>query len=526
MTTVKRQKSVKTRRISPLRISIALGLVVGAVLIGLFGWREWRIDPTVMSNKPWFAPYVDVAATPQFNFEQLGATIQKDVVLSFVVASPKDNCSPSWGGAYSLHEASDNLDLDRRIARLKQQGGSIAVSFGGLKNNELATVCNDESKLIDAYRSVVERYNVSTVDLDLENDNLKDIVVNAKRAKALAKLQSERRAINKPFAVWVTLPVTAQGLNQHGTNAVSELLKASVDVAGVNIMAMNYSKSEVGKKNLADVSIGALKNTKRQLGVLYNQSGTYLNDLSLWRKIGITPMIGQTNVKGQVFKISDAKRVNEFARENGVGRVSMWSVNRDVQCGTNYVDVSVVSDSCSGIKQDKFEFITALGNEFTGNIDGTAKNITTPQVKPSEKDLADDPANSPYQIWSESGVYLEGTKVVWHRNVYQAKWWTKGDTPDNPVLQAFQTPWELVGPVLAGEKPIQQATLPAGTYQEWSGDVAYEANERVLFQGVPYQAKWWNRGESPAAVSSAAESSPWAPLTQAEITEIVGKSKS
>lgn len=524
MTVKNRKAAVKTRRLSPWRVLLAIVIVVGGGALGYFGWREWRIDPLVMSNRPWFAPYVDVSSSPQFGFEQLGTTGQKDAILSFVVASNNDACTPSWGAAYSMDEASDTLDLDRRIARLEQQGGSIAISFGGLNNDELATVCSDEAKLANAYRSVINRYDVSTIDLDLENDNLKDIVTNARRAKAIAKVQAERRAAHKPLAVWLTLPVTAQGLNQHGTDAVAELLKASVDIAGVNIMAMNYSKGELENKNIADVSIKSLKNTQRQLGILYNQVGIYLNDKSLWRKIGITPMIGQSNVKGQVFRMSDAKHINRFALDNGVGRVSMWSANRDVECGTNYVDVTVVSDSCSGIKQNKFAFIMTLGDGFEGNIAGAAGNTTATQSKPSAKDLYDDPAASPYQVWSESGVYLEGTKVVWHRNVYQAKWWTKGDTPDNPVLQGWQTPWELIGPVLSGEKPVQQAKLPEGTYPEWSGDDAYETDQRVLFQGIPYQAKWWNRGESPAAASSSAEASPWVPLTQAEINKIIEQS--
>jgi chitinase len=111
--------------------------------------------------------------------------------------------------------------------------------------------------------------------------------------------------------------------------------------------------------------------------------------------------------------------------------------------------------------------------------------------------------------------------VVWHHNVYQAKWWTQGDTPDNPVLQSWQTPWELIGPVLPGEKPVPQATLPAGTYPDWSGATAYDAGQRVLFNNVPYQAKWWNQGNSPAASSSNPDSSPWTPLTQTQINQIV-----
>ncbi|BDZ49697.1 hypothetical protein GCM10025867_19380 [Frondihabitans sucicola] len=115
---------------------------------------------------------------------------------------------------------------------------------------------------------------------------------------------------------------------------------------------------------------------------------------------------------------------------------------------------------------------------------------------------------------------FEGTKIVWHRNVYEAKWWTQGDVPDNPVLNSWQTPWQLVGPVLKGEKPVAQPTLPAGTYPNWDGTTAFTSGARVLFEGTPYQAKWWTQGDSPAAASSNPDSSPWVPLTLAQIAAV------
>jgi chitinase len=107
--------------------------------------------------------------------------------------------------------------------------------------------------------------------------------------------------------------------------------------------------------------------------------------------------------------------------------------------------------------------------------------------------------------------------------VYQAKWWTEGDVPDSPVLQEWQIPWELIGPVLPGEKPIPQLTLPEGTYPDWSGTDDYNTGQRVLFNGVPYQAKWWTEGDSPAAASSDANGSPWVPLTQAQINAVLAE---
>jgi chitinase len=137
--------------------------------------------------------------------------------------------------------------------------------------------------------------------------------------------------------------------------------------------------------------------------------------------------------------------------------------------------------------------------------------------------VIDDPEHSPYQIWRADGGYPKGVKVVWHKNVYEAKWWTKNDLPDNPVLQYWETPWQLIGPVLPNDKPIQQATLPRGTYPNWSGTVIYDGGDRVLFDGIPFQAKWWNQGESPIKSAYNPDNSPWIPLTQDQIEEILKK---
>lgn len=511
------------RRLSPWRVLLAIFIVALLTSGTWFGMQYWRTVQNQTSNKPWFASYVDVTSTPTFAFEQLGSTDHRDVALSFIVSMPSDPCTPAWGGAYTMDKANSSLDLDRRIARLRQQNGNVAISFGGLKNDELAVKCTDTNKLLTAYKSVVDRYKVDTIDLDLEQSGLTNKEAAARRGAAIAKLQSDRRATGKKLAVWLTLPVAPQGLTEDGTNAVSQLLKSGVDLAGINVMTMDYGESREGKSML-DASRSALTQTHRQLGILYKNANIDLSSDSVWAKIGATPMIGQNDESDEIFTLDDAKAFNKFARDRGVGRMSMWSVNRDLACGSNYVNLKIVSDSCSGIKQDKYAFMNLLGAGFDGNLSLSAGLATVADDTDTEQ-KPDDPANSPYPIWSEEAAYLKGTKVVWHQNVYEAKWWTQGDLPDSPVLQSWQTPWELVGPVLPGEKPIAQATLPAGTYGDWSGTAKYDTGQRTLFNGTPYQAKWWNQGESPAAAASNADNSPWVPLTQAQINEVVEKSK-
>lgn len=510
----------KTRRLSPWRVMAAILIVIGLSAGSYFGLQRWQSEQSSASTEPWFASYVDVTSTPTFAFEEIGKTDNKDVVLSFIVSSTSKECVPSWGGVFTPDGASDTLDLDRRIARLQQQGGNIAISFGGLKNTELASSCDDVASLKAAYRSVIDRYDINTIDLDIEQNNLKDTAAGERRAQAIAELQAERRDADKSLAVWMTLPVSPTGLTEDGTRTVTQMLEKKVDLAGINAMTMDYGQSLDGL-SMINAAKKALTSTHRQLGVLYQRAGLYLNDATLWSKIGATPMIGQNDFENEVFMLDDARLLNEFARSKHIGRMSMWSANRDVACGSNYTNTKAVSDSCSGVKEKSGAFAKTLGTGFDGSLALSAGIVTNADAKTQQE--ADDPATSPYQIWSESGAYLQGTKVVWKHNVYEAKWWTQGNQPDNPVLQEWETPWKLIGPVLPGEKPVQQATLPAGTYPEWSGSGEYDTSQRVLFKGVPYQAKWWNKGQSPAASHSNPDASPWVPLTQAQINAIKGE---
>ena len=133
-------------------------------------------------------------------------------MLAFVVAQAKDQCVPTWGAAYTLDAAASALDLDRRLAKLRSQGGDAMVSFGGQKNTELASACADEASLQKAYAAVIDRYGVGSIDLDIEGAALTDTAAATRRAQAVAALQKERAAKGQPLEVWVTLPVGRQGL--------------------------------------------------------------------------------------------------------------------------------------------------------------------------------------------------------------------------------------------------------------------------------------------------------------------------
>jgi chitinase len=506
------------RKLSALRV-VALGAAVAVVAtVAVSGWTRFEDARAASATPSFFSGYVDVTATPTFAFEDVATSKAKSVVLSFIVSDPDSACQPSWGGFYELGEIGTSMDLDRRIARFVQNGGEVSISFGGMANAELATACTDPVKLKAAYQQVIDRYDITTIDLDIEGAALGDSAAGLRRATAIAAIQKKQIAADKSLNVWLTLPVAPTGLTVEGTAAVAQMLAAKVELSGVNVMTMDFNTGITTSSGMLDASIAAAQATHEHLGDLYRATGSELGDKTLWAKIGLTPMIGQNDVPGEVFSLGAARGLNAYAQKMGVGRMSMWSLNRDATCGGNYPDVNRVSDACSGVDQGDARFAELLASGITGEP-SSAPAIRT--AEPSLAPVVDDPATSPYQIWSPQATYVAEDRVVWHGNVYDAKYWTLGDVPDNPSVRASETPWELIGPVLPGDKPQPVIEVPAGTYPDWSDAPVYAKGDRVMFGGRILEAKWWTQGDSPQPALEGSNGSAWRKLTNEEVATIL-----
>jgi chitinase len=509
------------RRLSAVRLTIVLA--VAALLVGgsLTAWGRVKDAAQADQSHSWFGSYVDATSTP---FYPIGDSVAagERVVLGFAVADPAQPCQPSWGSYYTMDGAAETFDLDRRVARVHEAGGSVVVSTGGLVNEEPAVACEDPTQLVAAYASLLERYESTTLDLDIEGAALENAAASERRVAAVRELQSRFAAAGKPLEVWLTLPVATGGLTAAGLAEVERYVAGGVELAGVNLMTMNFGGTRSAGQSMAAASIQGARSTHRQLKDLYRSHGEDTGDLSLWRKIGLTPMIGQNDLIGEIFTLQDATELNAFALEVGVGRVSLWSANRDFDCGPNYPDLTRVSNNCSGVAQASGEFASALARDIAKmGPRPTAEPSGEIQSAPAATAIVDNPETSPYPVWNEEAAYVEDDRIVWRGNVYEAKWWTQGDAPDAPVAASESAPWTLVGPVLPGDKPEETVLAPDGLYPGWAPKGVYTKGDRVLFEGRVLEAKWWNTGESPEAALQAAANSPWKVLTNAQVRELL-----
>jgi chitinase len=345
------------REPSPLRAVAALA-VLAALLFGYWGPIADG-SPAAATATPVYAPYVDVTLTPAYPFQRPSANPASSVYLGFVVARPGQPCTPSWGGYYTLAEAQRALDLDARAARMRDRGGSAIVSFGGQQGEELAVGCTGRSQLVRAYLAPIRRYRASTIDLDVEGAALADRAANLRRARAIAAVQRQLAARQRPLRVWLTLPVSGQGLTAEGLAAVRTMLAAHVELAGVNAMTMDFGTPEASRDLLGTIE-RALEATHAQVRSLWRAAGLQSGSALAWEHLAATPMLGVNDSRGERFTIADARQLAAFAARQGIPRVSAWSLNRDAPCGGASARTGELSNTCSGVRQGPLQFARIL----------------------------------------------------------------------------------------------------------------------------------------------------------------------
>ncbi|WP_046168787.1 chitinase [Chromobacterium vaccinii] len=420
-----------------------------------------------------FAPYVDMTLWPTPQIDKLGVNqgIQQ-FTLAFVVA--KGGCAPSWGGVLAIPGSGSDQQLSairNGIDNFRGKGGEVMVSFGGANGTPLQQACTTNASLQAAYQTVLDTYNLSRIDFDIEGGAQTDTAANNRNFAVVAALQKNYKAKGKTLHVSLTLPAMPFGLTQDGQRVLASALANGVALDAVNIMAMDYGQSN---PNMGAAAKQAAQALYGQIDAAYKAHGQTLTDAQLWQKVGVTPMAGLNDTQPETFTVDNAKDLYGMANSNRFGLLSMWSISRDKSCPNNghYVDAQ-----CSGIVQTPYAFT----NVFKGFKDHWGSGVTQdPNYGGGDNGSGGGPVNG--QPWSSGQVYNTGNTVTYSGATWKAQWWTQGDVPGQASV------WQQQG----------------GGLQQWSATAAYSAKDCALYQGKKYCAKWWSQGNLPTA------GDPWA----------------
>ncbi|MBQ0829121.1 glycoside hydrolase family 18 protein [Streptomyces tagetis] len=289
-----------------------------------------------------FAPYVDTSLQPAFDL--LGhaeATGVKEYVLAFVTDG--GGCTPRWGGVTDLGADA----VAAQIGALRAEGGDVRVSFGGATGSELATTCGSAGDLAAAYEKVVETYGLTKVDFDVEGGALPDKAANTRRAQAIARLQGDHPGLDVSY----TLPVMPEGLTQDGVDLLADARENGVRIDAVNIMAMDYGPAY--SDDMGTYAEQAATATQAQIKSILG-----LGEEEAWQTVVVTPMIGVNDVVTEIFRVDDADQLVAFARDKGLGGLSMWSTTRDKQCAEG--EKPQADATCSSVLQEPAAFSKAF----------------------------------------------------------------------------------------------------------------------------------------------------------------------
>ena len=284
---------------------------------------------------------------------------------------------PSWGAYY---------DLDGAGARPRPRPPHRAARAAGRKRRRLVRRpgqpgtrgrMHGRHALGRGVQVRVERYQA--------DDRLRhrgrrpgDAAAGERRATAIASLQKRAPGDGQAARRVADRAGHAErdAVRRDGTRSRHDA-RRRVDIAGVNVMTMDYgSAPRTATQRCWRPRTNSVTATQHQLGVLYRGRGQPQRSRASGRSIGATPMIGQNDVPDEIFTLADAKASTRGRSRRVLGRIPCGpptATRPAVPLRRHHV-----SDACSGVKQGKATFASALSAKFDGRSPGARRADVEP----------------------------------------------------------------------------------------------------------------------------------------------------
>ncbi|MFE4334358.1 glycosyl hydrolase family 18 protein [Streptomyces sp. NPDC056831] len=295
-----------------------------------------------------FAPYFEAynGDSPATLSEQSGA---KYLTMAFVQTEARGSCTPYWNGDSGRPIAQSEFGAD--FTAIRSRGGDVIPSFGGYAadngGTEIADSCTSVDSIAAAYEKVITTYDVSRLDMDIEDNSLDNNAGIDRRNKAIKKVQDWAAANGRWVQISYTLPTTTSGLADSGLAVLENAVSNGTKVDVVNLMTFDYYDG--ASHNMAQDTQTAITGLKGQLADLYPSK----TDAQLWGMTGIIEMPGIDDYgPAETFTTADAAAVYNWAVSKGVSTLSFWALQRD----NGGCPGTGGSDTCSGIAQDTWYF--------------------------------------------------------------------------------------------------------------------------------------------------------------------------
>ncbi|MEW2122171.1 glycosyl hydrolase family 18 protein [Streptomyces sp. NPDC007259] len=321
-----------------------------------------------------FAPYFEAwnGDSPAALAQASGA---KYLTMAFIQTESRGSCTPYWNGDSSMPIAQSEFGAD--FTTMRSRDGDVIPSFGGFTadntGTEIADSCTNVDSIAAAYEKVISTYDVSRLDMDIEDNSLTNSAGIDRRNKALKKVQDWAAAAGRPLQISYTLPTTTSGLASSGLAVLKNAVSNGTQVDVVNLMTFDYYDGAT--HDMATDTQTSITGLKGQLAKLYPSK----TDAQLWGMTGIIEMPGIDDYgPAETFTTANAPVVYDWAVSKGVNTLSFWALQRD----NGGCPGTGGSDTCSGIAQDTWYFTHTFA-PFTSGGSGPVTDDYSVAVTPS-----------------------------------------------------------------------------------------------------------------------------------------------
>jgi hypothetical protein len=299
---------------------------------------------------PYFQAYTD--ANPAVVSRDSGA---RYLTMAFLQTEKTGSCDILWNGDPTKPVSREIFG--REIAQIRARGGDVVPSFGGFTADntatEIADSCPDVDKVAAAYIKVIRTYDVTRLDMDVEDNSLTNTAGIDRRNKAIRKVQEWAAREHRTLQVVYTIPTGPKGLEDTGVAVLANAVQNHTRIDIVNIMTFDYYDDQAHEmaadtKTAANGLVGTLH-------TLYPRRSTR----ELWHMVGVTEMIGIDDYGSggetgplEILTLADAKNVTAWARDKDIAELSFWALGRD----NGGCPGTPGSDDCSGVAQSPYQF--------------------------------------------------------------------------------------------------------------------------------------------------------------------------
>jgi chitinase len=279
----------------------------------------------------------------------------KYLTMAFLQTAVTGSCDILWNGDPTTPVAQSTFGAD--IAKIRARGGDVVPSFGGFSADDTATEIADSCPSVDgvaaAYEKVISTYNVTRLDMDVEDLSLVNTAGIDRRNKAIAKVEDWAQRHGRTLQIVYTIPTGPGGLEQTGIDVLANAVKNHARVDIVNIMTFDYYDDQAHEM-AADTKTAA-NSLVKTLHKLYPNKSTD----RLWQMVGITEMLGIDDYGSggepgplEIFTIADAKKIVDWAGDHDIAELSFWALGRDNGACPGVPG----SDNCSGVAQSTWQY--------------------------------------------------------------------------------------------------------------------------------------------------------------------------